>query len=90
MMNEVMYSITCFDDPIEQSYVQYNLFVVGEGDLLRNSSHSRETDLIDDDANDNYSNYLLLLSKNENTFLNCHDVYYIQNILKGFFAILKL
>ena len=41
-MNEVMYSITRFDDPIEQSYVQYNLFVVGEGELLSNSNHSRE------------------------------------------------
>ena len=26
MMNEVMYSITRFDDPTERSYVQYNLF----------------------------------------------------------------
>ena len=41
MMNEVMYSITCFDDPTERSYVQYNLFVDDEDELLSSSSHSR-------------------------------------------------
>ena len=40
MINEVMYSITRFDDPTERSYVQYNLFADGD-EVLSNSSRSR-------------------------------------------------